>query len=194
MIYVTGSAGPGLVTIPNTWLVKVSDVLWQDLWRDIEFLVETFKTWFQQQQVYLMESFILNLLYKWQILSVCLCAYKSTSSKDRYVKPIYSESACLREGFKTVYELQYSIFFTWEVFNVFFADFFSHQKTLNTSHVKNIEANVKQNGLKPSLKHTDSEYIWFDICIFATYWLISGQTDRICHPARHTGKEIRQNK
>ena len=94
---------------------------------------------------------------------------------------IYSESVCLREGFKTVYELQYSIFFTWEVFNVFFVDFFSHQKTLNTSHVKNNEANVKQNGLKPSLKHTDSEYIWFDICIFDTCWLIRAQTDRICH-------------
>ena len=90
---------------------------------------------------------------------------------------IYSESACLGESFKTVYELQYSIFFTWEVFIVFFADFLYHQKFLNTSHVKNIEANVKQNGLKPSLKHTDSEYIWFDICIFATCWVISGQTD-----------------
>ena len=55
------------------------------------------------------------------------------------------------------------------MYNVFFVDFFSHQKTLNISHVKNIEANVKQNGLKPSLKHTDSEYIWFDICIFASY-------------------------
>ena len=44
--------------------------------------------------------------------SVRLCAYKSTSSKDTHVKPIYSESACLRASFKTVYELQYSIFFT----------------------------------------------------------------------------------
>ena len=56
---------------------------------------------------------------------------------------IYSESVCLREGFKTVYALQYSIFFTSEVFKAFFADFLYHQKTLNTSHVKNIEANVK---------------------------------------------------
>ena len=92
--------------------------------------------------------------------SVCLSAYNSISSKDTYVKPINSESACLREGFKTVYKIQYSIFFTGEVFNVFFADFSYHQKTLNTSHAKNIEANVK---------HTDSEYLWFDICIFANY-------------------------
>ena len=61
----------------------------------------------------------------------------------------------------------------------FFGVFFSHQKTLNTSHVENIEANVKQNGLKPSLKHTDSEYIWFDICIFATSRVIRTQTDRM---------------
>ena len=45
--------------------------------------------------------------------------------------------------------------------------------------MKNIEANVKQNGLKPSLKHTDSEYIWFDICIFATSRVIRTQTDRM---------------
>ena len=60
--------------------------------------------------------------------------------------------------------------------------------------MKNIEANVKQNGLKPCLKHTDLEYIWFDICVFATYGVIRTQTDRICHPACRTGKEIRQNK
>ena len=43
--------------------------------------------------------------------------------------------------------------------------------------MENIEANVKQNGLKPAPKHADSEYIWFDIGIFATGWVISTQTD-----------------
>ena len=67
------------------------------------------------------------------------------------------------------------------VFSAVFFDFFAHQKTLNTSHAENIEASVKQNGLKPAPKHTDSEYIGFDIGILATSRVIRTQPDRICY-------------
>ena len=86
---------------------------------------------------FLYRIFISFLPYKLQILYVCVLITQEVA-KIHMSNHIYSESVCLREGFKPFSFTLASIFFTWGVFKVFWWRR-KNEKTPLTWRILNIE-------------------------------------------------------